>query len=500
MSKIARFVFLGLGFAFLVQHALAAPPQTINYQGYLTNTAGAPSNATVSMTFSFYNAPGSNMPLYVESQPAVVVTNGNFNVVIGSVTPITLGFDEPYWLGVQINTDGEMSPRQPLAASPYSFRAASLDSAATVTGGQITGSLPGTIISGNLDGSKITGTVNFAFVDGGRLINTLNAAANIAMVSSTATVGNIMKGSSRFIHNFGVNNTFVGLNSGNFSLSGAFNTAIGTTALQALTTGGDNVALGSGALAANTSGAFNIAIGSGALPINTTGFNNTAIGTGALSANTAGGSQNTALGRNALSNNTTGTGNVAIGVGAGTGLTTGSNNIYLKANAAVDSEADTLRIGFTQTRAFMAGVQNATITGNPVFVNPGNGQLGISASSGRFKEEIADMGEASARLMQLRPVNFRYKAEYDVGENGVRQTQYGLIAEEVAPIYPDLISRDVDGRILTVRYHFLPPMLLNEVQKQQRTIAAQATELAQQRERMVTLESELRSIKALLGI
>ena len=110
--------------------------------------------------------------------------------------------------------------------------------------------------------------------------------------------------------------------------------------------------------------------------------------------------------------------------------------------------------------------------------------MGVAASSRRFKEEIADIGEASSRLMQLRPVSFRYKAEFDEGENGVRQTQYGLIAEEVAPIYPDLISRDVDGKILTVRYHFLPPMLLNEVQKQQRRINA--------------LERELQEIKSLL--
>lgn len=486
--------------ALVSSHLMAALPQTINYQGVLANSGGTPVNTTVSMTFSVYNAPGSSMPLYVESQPAVVVTNGNFNVVIGSVTPISLGFDVPYWLGVQINADGEMSPRQPLAASPYAFRAASLDSAATVTGGQITGSLSGTLISGNLDGSKITGTINGAqingtisnaFVDGGRLINTLNAPANIAMVSSTATVGNIMKGSSRFIHNFGVSNTFVGVNSGNFSLSGSSNTGIGTTALQALTTGFNNVALGSGALAANMNGNFNTAIGVGALAANISNISNTAIGAGALSANTTGGSQNTALGRNALSNNTTGSENIAIGMDAGSGLNTGSNNIYLNAPALAASEANTIRIGYTHSRAFIAGVQGSTVTGNAVLVNPGSGQLGVFASSSRFKEEIADIGAASSRLMQLRPVSFRYKAEFDEGEYGARLTQYGLIAEEVASIYPDLISRDVDGKILTVRYHFLPPMLLNEVQKQHRTIDTQNS-------RIETLEQELREIKTLL--
>ena len=157
MNKFFRFMVCA-GLALLVTLATAAPPQTINYQGYLTNPGGTPVNNAVVLTFRLYNVANGGAALYSETQLSVNVINGNFNAVIGSVTPITLPFDVPYWLTVTVNSDAEMTPRQPLASSPYAFRAASLDSAATIAGSQITGP----INTATIVGSQISGTITSA--------------------------------------------------------------------------------------------------------------------------------------------------------------------------------------------------------------------------------------------------------------------------------------------------------------------------------------------------
>jgi hypothetical protein len=171
-------------------------------------------------------------------------------------------------------------------------------------------------------------------------------------------------------------------------------------------------------------------------------------------------------------------------------LTTGSNNIHI-GNVASLAEANTIRIGTvgTHTATFIAGISGATTSGAAVFVNS-SGQLGTITSSRRFKQDIADMGDTTSRLMRLRPVTFRYKPEHD---DGSKLRQYGLIAEEVAAVYSGLVASAPDGKAQTVRYHFLAPMLLNEVQKQQRTIEAQTAELAKQTARMAELEQDRRN-------
>lgn len=140
MRRYSRYVFL-FAYLSLAPLAFSAPPKTINYQGYLTTTAGAPLDAPVDITFRLYGAASGGVALYTEMQPSVAVTKGLFNVQIGALTPISLAFDAPYWLSVQVNTDADMSPRQSLAASAYAFRASSLDDAATITGAQIAGSI-----------------------------------------------------------------------------------------------------------------------------------------------------------------------------------------------------------------------------------------------------------------------------------------------------------------------------------------------------------------------
>lgn len=292
---------------------------------------------------------------------------------------------------------------------------------------------------------------------------------------------------------------------------GSDNVALGL-ALQGNTTGSDNTAAGFAALLSNTTGVGNTAIGSNALESNSTGTYNTAVGNYAMffggaetSNNTAiganalvytAGSGNAALGEGALIGATTGNNNIAIGYQAGQAVTTTSNNIDIGNSGAV-TDSGTIRIGTsgTQTSAFVAGIYNRNISGVAVQVNS-DGQLGIVSSSRRYKEDIQSMGEASDGLMQLRPVTFRYKKPYD---DGSKTVQFGLIAEEVADIYPDLVARSADGQVESVRYQLLDPMLLNELQKQHATITAQKEQIRQQESQIRSLEERLTRVETALG-
>ncbi len=176
------------------------------------------------------------------------------------------------------------------------------------------------------------------------------------------------------------------------------------------------------------------------------------------------GGGNTALGSQALTN-TTGGGNIGIGNFGGYNLTTGGDNIDI-GHQGVAGESGTIRIGTppNHTKAFVAGIRGVT-TGVANAINvviDSNGQLGTISSSRRYKEDIADMGEASERLRALRPVTFRYKTPY---ADGGKPIQYGLIAEEVAEVFPELAVRNAEGQPETVKYQDLTPLLLNEVQK-----------------------------------
>jgi len=346
-------------------------------------------------------------------------------------------------------------------------------------------------VNGNF--SSVSTAVNNNYTRITTLESTVTPAGDIVLAPSTASAGNILKGIIPFIHNFGEDNTFIGVNAGNFTMTGAINTASGARALQnnttgirntasgvqalfSNTTGGNNTASGQSALQNNTTGSNNTASGVQALQSNTTGFNNTASGLAALLSNTTGGN-NTASGLGALFGNTTGSANIAVGINAGANLTTGSNNIHI-GNAGAAAESNTIRIGttVTQTSTFIAGIRGVTTAGAaiPVLVDT-NGQLGTASSSRRVKDDIAAMGGASGVLMKLRPVTFHYKT--DRNPKG-RTLQYGLVAEEVAEVAPGLVAHSADGRIETVYYQFLAPMLLNEYQRQQRTIRAQTARIA----------------------
>ena len=318
------------------------------------------------------------------------------------------------------------------------------------------------------------------------------------------------------------------------------NTAEGDFALQNLTTGSDNTAIGNGALFSNTSGLQNTAIGRGvlfdnttgfqnvaagfaSLFSNTTGFHNTAIGIGALVSNTTGnhntangdialvlnttGNFNTVEGAHALVSNTIGSFNIALGVAAGENLT-GDNNIDIS-NGGVAAESNTIRIGnevaFTDregvmhaahVKTFIAGVIGTTTTGGAAVFVDSLGQLGTITSSARFKRDIGPMDKASEAILALKPVTFRYNRELD--PKGI--VQFGLVAEDVLKVNPDLIVRDEEGKPYTVRYEAVNAMLLNEFLKEHHQVQDLKATLAKQQKQIDALTAGLQNVSAQLEL
>src|SRR5580658_6242202 len=296
----------------------------------------------------------------------------------------------------------------------------------------------------------------------------------------------------------GTDNTAFGLLALAANTSGADNSAFGYYALLANITGTDNTAVGYQAMQSLTgpnnidSASDNTALGSFALNANVNGGENTAVGAEALGNNT--GDENTAVGRSAL-DQASGSNNTAIGWAAGLMVGAGSDNIMI-GNLGTSSDDHTIRIGDVQTSTYIAGISGAGVSsGTAVFVNS-NGQLGVAPSSRRYKEDIEDMGDASKGLLSLRPVTFRYKKP---DSDGSKPLEYGLIAEEVAGIYPDLVVRGKDGQVESVQYQKLPAMLVNELQKEHRDAEEQAHHIQQQDETIKKLEARLAAIEAQLA-
>src|SRR6266540_648741 len=291
-------------------------------------------------------------------------------------------------------------------------------------------------------------------------------------------------GAGTLVLNSGDENTATGAGALLLNTTGAQNTANGAFALFSNTTGIENVANGSQALYSNTTGSENTANGAFALYLNTTGHDNAANGQAALVNNTTG-ADNTANGVTALRNNTTGDNNIAVGSIAGFNLTTGDNNIDI-GNEGVAAEANTIRIGTvgTQTATFIAGIDGVAVAGTAVVVN-GSGQLGVAASSQRFKDEIKPMDKASEAILALKPVTFRYKQEID--PEGI--PQFGLVAEDVEKVNPDLVARDAKGEVYTVRYEAVNAMLLNEFLKEHRKVEEQKSIIQEQQATISELKS-----------
>ena len=232
------------------------------------------------------------------------------------------------------------------------------------------------------------------------------------------------------------------------------------------------------------------ALGSGTSVV---GSQNTAMGYNALGANSSG-AGNTAVGAGALSSTQSGNSNIALGGGAGSGVGDSSNSIEI-GNAGQSGDNGVIRIGTadTHTSVYMAGISNTNIDlGDLVFVDQ-DGKLGIVQSSIRYKEDVQDLGSASDALMDLRPVRFRYKQPNKKGE---KPLQYGLIAEEVAKVFPELVVHNQRGEIETVQYHLLPALLLSELQKQHRVIDQQQEQMQKERQELHDLRARMAALES----
>jgi hypothetical protein len=292
----------------------------------------------------------------------------------------------------------------------------------------------------------------------------------------------------------GIDNTGIGANALHNNTGGTDNTANGFGALSSNTIGTDNTASGAVALFFNTSGNENTAIGVGALQANSSGSNNTAIGVEALLNNRIG-DNNTAIGLFALLNNAIGSQNIALGYQAGRNLLTGSHNIEI-GNKGVADESNTIRIGKAQTATFIAGISGATVPTGVAVIVDADGHLGTRTSSARFKDAIKPMDKASEAILALKPVSFRYKHELD--PEGT--PQFGLVAEEVEKVNPDLVARDEQGKPYTVRYEAVNAMLLNEFLKEHRTVQEQGATIAELKKQIETLTTGLQKVSAQLEV
>jgi Chaperone of endosialidase len=283
----------------------------------------------------------------------------------------------------------------------------------------------------------------------------------------------------------GAANTAVGWFSLFSDAEGSFNTATGAGALL-FNTADENTAFGAAALLFNTTGGANTAIGTAALLNNTIGFGNTATGVNALLSNTTG-TDNTANGYQALLSNTTGLDNTANGVGALANNTTGNLDTALGffAGSSVTTASGVIAIGNAganvSNSCFIGSIRGVTTQNAdavPVLIDSA-GQLGTASSSRRFKNEIKPMDSASESILALKPVTFHYKSD----ASGT--SQFGLIAEEVAAVNPDLVVHDKNGEIYTVRYDAVNAMLLNEFLKEHRKVGEQECRIHEQ-EAMIT--------------
>ena len=320
-----------------------------------------------------------------------------------------------------------------------------------------------------------------------------NGVGYLALFHNTTGTQNTAAGVNALITNTtGSYNTANGSNALYYNTN-SYNTADGYAALFRNTSGFDNTAIGDEALFNNTAGVSNTAIGGEALLNNAEGSNNVAVGRNALRYNTAG-QGNTASGGTALENNTQGSNNTALGNFAGSSLTTGDNNIDVGYNVTgVAGESNTIRIGNTDiTDTYIRGISGVTISGGAAAYVNSNGKLGTITSSARFKDKIQPMGKASEAILALRPVSFRYKKKID--PQGI--PQFGLVAEEVEKVNPDLIIRDPEGKPQTVRYEQINAMLLNEFLKEHDKVERLEndfqTTIAQQQKEIRALTAQLK--------
>ena len=292
-----------------------------------------------------------------------------------------------------------------------------------------------------------------------------------------------------FSNTIGIANTAIGARAVLSNTSGAENTATGFNALQSNTTGNSNTAIGVEALMSNVGGTNNTANGVSALATNTMGGGNVAVGTGALFSNDFG-NTNTAVGDSALANNLV-SDNTAIGADAGFFATTGTGNVYIGAQMT--------GVGGESNHTYIRNINSTPVSGagtDTVTVNLTTGLLGHASSSRRYKENVKPMDTASEALYRLHPVTFRYNKQID----RTQSSAFGLIAEEVAEVNPDLVARNSHGEPETVHYEMVNAMLLNEFLKEHRTFLEEQRKVERLERQVAALTAGLEKLNTQLRV
>ena len=446
----------------------------------LLNTSGIQN--TANGAFALYNNSVGSGNIALGYQAGSALTTGNNNITIGNLgaagesNTIHIG-DPAIHAGIFLAGITAMSPAAPNQAVLVSPATGQLGSADTSSFG---------VVSTDPD--------NTAVGDQVLLSNTGESNTGTgfqALFGNTTGDGNTATGTEALENNgSGGYNGAVGAFALSSNIDGSFNNAFGNTALSLNIHASENTAIGDLALANNDStgngkAQFNTAVGAQALFTNTDGDSNNAVGFYALGFNTTGvlnqaigvsalgnnviGSANTAVGDSALSQNVNGSFNTVIGYFAGASVE-GNDNIYIGATSAdgVTTESSTIRIGdpTVVTSCYIAGISGQIASGGVQVFITGNGKLGTLTSSARFKDDIKPIANASESILALKPVSFRYKEEID--PEGI--PQFGLVAEDVEEVNPDLVVRDNEGKPYSVRYEQVNAMLLNEFLKEHRKV------------------------------
>jgi hypothetical protein len=521
----------------------ASVPNLIRYSGTLKDAQGAAlaSTSPVGVTFAIYNQQDGGAAVWQETQNVTSDANGQYNVILGSTTAAGLPDDlfsqqEQRWLGVQIQGQEEQA-RVLLVSVPYAFKAHEADTlgglpaSAFIKVPSLGASEGASEYINALQIASGTGAPSSPPAPAGPVSNgpcplgTAPTTNYVPLWFKPAVNSNIICNSVIFQIPFGAaGNIGIGTIApaaklevnGNINLTNSSQgyQIAGNTMVSTDNSNGDSIYLGHFA----GGGEGDVAVGYLA---NSSGTNNVSIG---WESNLAGGGdQNTIIGASAAGIGNSGNQNTFIGAGAGLHAAESSNDIFIGYNTGsqgalmhdiyIDATCDqicdldhpennAIRIGTLQTDAYVAGIYQSPIAAQnfPVCIDA-TGKLGSLAacnpgSSLRFKEQIADMGDSTSRLFQLRPVSFFYKPQYD---DGTHALQYGLIAEEVAKIYPEMAVYDKDGQPSGVKYQLLAPMLLNELQKEHAVVASQQDVIKTQQDEIQTLQQQSKDFQQRLS-
>ncbi len=542
MARIQLILFATSAALCLSMNGVRAQGTAFTYQGRL-NVSGAPASGTYDFRYRLALDPyGNNYFGSSVLASGQVISNGLFTASLDFGASAFNGGS--YWLEVDVRTNGAggytaLSPLQPVTPAPYAMfsgnssnavNAATAATAATATYATTAGTVGA---NGVNNVAILNNAVTSGKIGGGQVVKSLTVGANTLYDNVTLAQGNNVTltpngqtvtiaaaGGQAVTSLNGLQGAVTLAGNSDVTVSASANTlTLGTTAVSANTastivkrdanggfsagtvTLGGNLNLPSSGIIylgsspfLHASGSWNFFGGFGAGSLTAPGNDNVGIGGSALSQST--GNANTAIGYLAMSGNNTGNANIALGVSAGSQLTTGNRNICI-GNPGVAGDTGTIRIGDQNTySAVIAGIYGNNIANAiPVYISPA-GSLGTSASSAKFKEDIESMSNASEVLYGLKPVTFRYKPSID--PQGMRQ--FGLVAEDVDKVDPQLVVRDKEHGIYTVRYQAVDAMLLNEFIKEHRKGLVQDAEIQALKAKTAELDEVKERLSALEGI